>query len=204
MWNTSSRSKRKSLDQWDASAPAWNKEAEHAKMEHLRHQVDSGELDVNRSRPPSWPLTLIGVLLIVGAFALGSFGILELRKQQTGGEWPTTSATVTSTSIQRYFNKKNNARYTIWTTYTYTVNGRNYQFTISADTDLYQDEAQSQRNSYMGWHKTVWYNPDSPDQNLTIPVVATFSVVGIVGAAVALIIGIFLFLRGAPTNPRSS
>ncbi len=200
MWNTSSRSKRKSADPWNSDVPAWNKEEQHATMEHQRHQIDSGELDAVRPSRPTWPFTVIGVLLIVGAFALGIFGILELRKQQSGGEWPTTSATVTSTSIQRYFNDKHNARYTIWTTYTYTIKGHNYQFTISADTNLYQDEAESQRNSYMGRHKTVWYNPDSPDQNLTLPVVATFSVVGIVGAAVALIVGIFFFMQGAPSK----
>ena len=200
MWNTSSRSKRRSLDQLDASAPAWNKEEQHAKMEHLRHQIDSGELDGVRPSRPTWPFTIIGVLLIVGAFALGVFGIFELRKQQTGGEWPTTNATVTSTSIQRYFDDKQNTRYTIWATYTYKVNGHPYQFTISVDTNLFQSDAEAHRNDSLGQRKTVWYNPDSPDQNLTIPVVATFSVVGIVGAAVALIVGIFFFMQGAPSK----
>ena len=98
MWNTSSRNKRKSLDQLDASAPAWNKEEQHAKMEHLRHQVEAGEFDGTKPSRFSWLFTILGVLRIVGAFALGVFGILELRKQQTGGEWPTTSATVVTIS----------------------------------------------------------------------------------------------------------
>lgn len=197
MWNTSSRTKRKSQDSWNPSDPTWNKEEQHAKMERLRHQVESGQFD-GGPRRFSWLFTAAGVLLIVVAFVLGIAGILELRKQQTSGEWPTIAATVTSTSVQRYWDKKNNDRYTIYATYTYNVKGHSYQFTLSVDDYRYRDVADAHRKDFMGQRKTVWYNPDSPDQNVPFPAVATFSVVAVVGAVVTLIIGIFLFLRGTP------
>lgn len=61
MWN--SRSKRKSFQYGDESQPAWNKEEQHAKMEHMRHQIEEGRLD-GKPRLPSWPFTILGLLLI--------------------------------------------------------------------------------------------------------------------------------------------
>ena len=196
MWN--SRSKRKSFQYGDESQPAWNKEEQHAKMEHMRQQIEEGQLD-GTPRLPSWPFTILGVLLIITAFGLLIFGVFEIRRLQSGGEWPTITARVTSTSVYSYWDdKQKKTDYGINLIYTYTVKGRNYTNTDTEDSYGYKELAEKHRGDFMGRTKTLWYNPDSPDQNAFFPVVAVLSVASIVGAAVALIVGIFFFMEGDP------
>ena len=199
MWNMSNRSKRKSQDSWEPAAPAWNKEEQHAKMEHIRQQIESGQFDEHKPRHFSWLNTLLGLLLIIIAFALGIGGIFAVRKQQSGGEWPTITAVITATHIDTSWNSnKKQTEYELIGEYTYSVKGNTYHYSQSEYTSWVKELVEQNRASYIGRTIKLWYNPDSPDQNTSFPAVATFSVVAVVGAAVALIFGIYLFLGGTP------
>lgn len=193
MWNTSSRSKPKPAD-------AWNKAVQHDRIEQQRNLIESGYFD-GKPRPPSPFMTALGVLLITAAFALGVFGILELRKWQTGGEWPTVTATVTDTSIKQYWDdRQTKYKYRIVSIYTYSVNGKIYRYSESGFDYNYIEVADKHRADTFGQQKTLWYNPDSPDQNTFFPMVAVLTLVSIVGAVVTLIIGIYFYLRGTPAK----
>lgn len=98
-----------------ASEDNGSKEAQRAHYQRLRRQLESGQLD-GKPRQKHWLLSVLGVLLIMAAFALGVVSIMQYTKLQQGNDWPGISATLTSTRVTSSWNDERN-------TYDYLIAG---------------------------------------------------------------------------------
>ena len=200
MWNWSGN--YRTARGYRREPPAWNKEKEHARIERLRQQVESGQLDEN-PRGPLGPFNVIGILLFVISFGLAIFGTAQFLKLQAGGEWHRITATVTSTSIEKHTNSSKKDYYEIVGIYTYTVKG--YEFHFRARQDAYDNLnlANAHAPDFIGSQTGVWYNPDSPAQVASFAVLSVITLAAVVGAVIVLILSGLFFSRGSPHSPKS-
>ncbi|MEZ4669694.1 MAG: DUF3592 domain-containing protein [Anaerolineae bacterium] len=173
-----------------------SREEQEAHYRRLRQQLESGQMD-GKPRPKPWPLTVLGVLLIVAAFGLGIVGILQISKVKQGGDWPAVTATITKTYISSTWNdSRKKYDYEIGAYYNYSVGGSSYQYNTTVDHYTSRAGAEMNLQRYVGQKTTLYYDPSHPDIALPFPGGSAFSVVLVVVAGLALVAGIFFFMTG--------
>jgi hypothetical protein len=189
-----------SLNQ-DQAEPAWNKERMHAKMQRERRLLETGEMD---DRPPGakWPFKFIGGLLVIIAIGLAVFGVTQFIKLRASGEWHHINTTVTATNIVQQTNSNKKITYDVYGIYTYTVKAHTFQF--SAFEDSYNDLNTAQANAprYIGRRTDVYYNPISPGQVASFPVMTVSVVISLTVALVLLLLSSFFWARGLERSPK--
>jgi Protein of unknown function (DUF3592) len=179
-----------------ASEDKGSKEAQQAHYQRLRQQLESGQLD-GKPRQKHWLLSVLGVLLIVAAFALGVVSFMQYTKLKSGNDWPAITATLTATSISSSWNeRRKNYDYAIGGIYTYAVNGSTYEYHTTVDSYTSRLGAENNLRRLIGQHMTLYYDPSHPHVALPFPGVAALTFVLVIVAALALVFGIFFFMTG--------
>ena len=174
----------------------WSKEKQHAHYQRLRQQLESGQLD-GKPRPKPWPLTVLGVILIVVAFGLGVSAILQYNKIKQGGDWPGVAATLTSTRVFSHWDdKRNHTDYEIGGIYTYAVGGHTYEYNTTVGWDTTRSGAEDNARRLIGQHMTLYYDPSHPNIALPVPGAGALTIVLAVAAGLTLVAGIFFFMTG--------
>lgn len=69
----------------------------------LNQPASDQQLETSRSphRSSEWPLRILGLLLVVGGMALSVVSAMQFIQYRTHGDWPTITATLTSTRIAK-------------------------------------------------------------------------------------------------------
>ena len=194
---------RRKMNNWaDPEGPLWDKEKIHAQVQHERQLLEAGKMD-DRPPGPKWPFKLIGGLLVIIAIGLAVFGVTQFIKLRAGGEWHHIYTAVTSTNIIRQSgSKKNTYNYEIVGIYTYTVKAHTFQFSAhQADyTDL--NAAQADAPRFIGSRTDVYYNPLSPGQVASFPVITVSAAGSLAGAVIVLLLSSFFWARGLERTPK--
>lgn len=184
----------------DQAEPAWNKERIHAKMQRERRLLETGEMD---DRPPGakWPFKVVGSLLVIIAIGLAVFGITQFIKLRAGGEWHHIYTTVTDTAINQYTDSNKKVSYNVYGIYTYTVKAHTFQFRAVEATYLDLNTAQADAPRFIGRRTDVYYNPISPGQVASFPVITVSAAGSLAGALVLLLLSSFFWARGLERTP---
>lgn len=164
-----------------------------------RRRVAWNEPAEVKTHQSMWPLRVIGLLLVFGGLALGIFSATQFIQYRAQGEWPSITATLTSTRIERRWDSdKYKTYYKVVGIYSYVVAGQRHTFEEGQLEYQYIENANKHAGDFIGQTKTLWYNPASPGESFAFPALTGLIIVTLLGGLAALIIGGYFFVMEAP------